>query len=106
MINRFWKSLPTVMCCKIWLTVNKRIFKDQSTRVRKILSKTWGPTSEILNMIGTTTMDYNTLHREERDWISKATIKNNGKKSLMKIHTTQDWKERLNEGEFIIWKEN
>lgn len=43
-------------------------------------------------MKGNTTMDYNTLQQEERDWCSKATIKNNGKKSLMKIPTAQSWK--------------
>lgn len=81
-INRFWKSLLAVLCWQIWLTRNKSIFKDQTPRIGKILSKTWGLTSEILNTKGTTTMDYNTLQQEERDWINKATIKNKGKKVL------------------------
>lgn len=44
---------------------NKCIFKNQTPRTGKTLSKTWGLTSEILNVKGTTSIDHNTLQQEE-----------------------------------------
>jgi len=79
-IQRIWKCIPVVLCWQIWLTRNKCIFKNQIPRIGKTLSKTWGLTSEILNVKGTTPTDYNTLQQEERDWLSKAIINNNGQK--------------------------
>jgi len=62
------------------LTRNKCIFKNQIPRIGKTLSKTWGLTFEILNVKGTAPTDYNTLQQEERAWLSKAIINNNGQK--------------------------
>lgn len=77
-IQRIWKCIAVVLCWKIWLTRNKCIFKNQIPRIGKNLSKTWGLTSEILNVKGTAPTDYQILQQEERDWLSKAIINNNG----------------------------
>lgn len=105
-IKRFWECLPVVHCWKIWLSRNKSIFKDQAPKLGKILSKTWGLTSEFLNMKGTIEIENNPLQREERDWISRATIRNNGNKNLRDTPIAQNWKIRLNEEEFTNWKGN
>jgi len=57
-------------------------------------------------MKGTTTIENNLLQQEERDSISKVTIKNNSNKSLRNTPTTQNWKIWLNEEEFSTWEEN
>jgi len=46
----------------------------------------WGLTFEILNVKGITPRDHNTLQQEERDWLSKAIINNNGQKGNKKIN--------------------
>jgi len=50
-------------------------------------------------------MDYNILQQEEKHWIRKAIIKNDGKKRPKKTPTSQSWKTRINEEEFANWKE-
>lgn len=55
-------------------------FQNQNPRIGKTLSKTWGMTFEILNAKGTAPTDYSILQQEERDWLNKAIIDNNGRK--------------------------
>lgn len=61
------------------LTRNKSIFKDQKPRIGRILSKTWGLVSEILNTKGMSAVDVSDLQQEKKVWIGKAILKNTGK---------------------------
>jgi len=94
-IQRIWKCIPVFLCWQIWLTQNKCNFKNQIPRIGKTFSKTWGLTSEILNVKGTTLADHSTLHQEERDWLNKAIINNNGQKGNKKINSGNIWKIRI-----------
>ena len=97
---------PIVLCWQSWLTRNKCIFKNQILRIGKTLSKTWGLTSEILNVKGTTPTDYSTLQQEEWDWLSKAIINNNGQKGNRKVNSGNIWKIRMSEEELTNWRNN
>lgn len=85
---------------------NKCIFKNQTPRIGKTLSKAWGLTSEILNVKGTKSTDYNTLQQEERDWLNKSIINNNGQKGKRRTTSENSWKMRTNEEELTTWKKN
>ena len=56
-------------------------------------------TSEILNAKGTAPTDYSILQQEERDWLNKAIIDNNGQKCQRKENTKGKWKLRIMEEE-------
>lgn len=105
-IQRIWKCIPVVLCWQIWLTRNKCIFKNQTPRIGKTLLKTWGLTSEILNVKGTAPIGHNILQQEERDWLRKAIINNNGQKGQRKANSRNIWKIRMSEEELEIWKKN
>jgi len=76
-IKRFWESLLSFRCWKIWLSRNKSIFKDQTPMIGRVMLKAWGPTLEFINMKGLKSIDGSSLQQEERNWISQATIKSN-----------------------------
>lgn len=59
---------------------------------------------EILNVKGTAPIDCNTLQQEERDWLSKGIINNNGQKGQRKINLGNIWKIRMSEEEITNWK--
>jgi len=103
-IIRIWKCIPTVLCWQIWLTRNKCIFKNQNPRIGKTLSKTWVLTSEIFNEKGTAPTDYSILQQEEREWLNKAIIDNNGKKGQRKESSRKNWKLRITKEEIESWK--
>jgi len=52
------------------------------------------------------TVDHNNLQQEERDWIGKAILENNGKIGPKKAPTTRNWKLRMSEKEFEEWRKN
>jgi len=44
-------------------------------------------------------MDYSILQQEERDWLNKAIINNNGQKRQRKVNSGNIWKLRMSEEE-------
>ena len=51
-------------------------------------------------------MDHNNLEQEEKDWIGKAILENNGKAGPKKAPTTRNWKLRMSEKELEEWRKN
>jgi len=68
--KRVWDALPYALLWKIWLTRNRKIFRDQETITKQLCIKAKSLALETIAAKNTKKIDTTSLCVEERDFIS------------------------------------
>ena len=102
LLKQCWMWVPKILCWKLWLERNNRIFRDTvrsppqvALKVKALLGDLAASNSNIKNEANADKDDYNWFHNLDPSLLSR--IKNSTKK-----HTP--WEIRLGELEFIKWR--
>jgi len=101
LLKASWMWTPKIICWKIWIERNRRIFQEEfrsSTKVASICKALLGEVIESKHHLNNS-ID---LNPQELSWLSNFSTKASISSSLKS--TTEPWEVRMDEQEFIKWR--